>query len=68
MKLFEYKQIANLGYINKEVLKELGKEGWELVLIDTGSYIFKREMAPLPDPIPQEDDHEYDDYGMRVKR
>lgn len=68
MKLFEYKQIANLGYINKEVLKELGKEGWELVLIDDGSYIFKREMIRLPGPIPQDDDHEYDDYGMRVKR
>ena len=62
MKLFEYKEISGL-YIAENELNDLGKDGWELVLIDTGSYIFKRELVRLPGP----QDEEFDDYGKRIR-
>jgi len=65
MKLFEYKQITKMDYINQALLSQMGKEGWELVLCDVGTYIFKREMEPLPEQI---EDNEFDDYGMRNKK
>jgi hypothetical protein len=65
MKLFEYKQITKMDYINQSLLSQMGKEGWELILCDVGSYIFKREMEPLPEQI---EDNEFDDYGMRNKK
>ena len=65
MKLFEYKQITKMDYINQALLSQMGKEGWELILCDVGSYIFKREMEPLPEQI---EDNEFDDYGMRNKK
>jgi len=60
MKLFEYKQITKMDYINQSLLSQMGKEGWELILCDVGSYIFKREMEP--------EENEFDDYGMRIKK
>ena len=66
MKLFEYMQIGKMDYINQSLLSKMGKEGWELILCDVGSYIFKREMVALPGPIPQEEVNEFDDYGMRI--
>ena len=65
MKLFEYMQISKMDYINQSLLSKMGKEGWELILCDVGTYIFKREMEPVPDPI---DENEFDDYGMKIKR
>jgi hypothetical protein len=62
MKLFEYKQITKMDYINQALLSQMGKEGWELILCDVGSYIFKREMESLPE------ENEFDDYGMRIKQ
>ena len=62
MKLFEYKQITKMDYINQALLSQMGKEGWELILCDVGSYIFKREMESLPV------ENEFDDYGMRIKQ
>ena len=62
MKLFEYMQISKMDYINQSLLSKMGKEGWELVLCDVGTYIFKREMEPLPE------ENEFDDYGMRIKK
>jgi hypothetical protein len=44
MKLFEYKEVKGPDFINIDELNRLGKEGWELVLVDVGSYIFKREI------------------------
>lgn len=65
MKLFEYKQIAKIGYINEDELAQMGKDGWELILCDVGGYIFKREMEQLPAP---QDENEFDDYGMRINK
>lgn len=65
MKLFEYKELSGF-YIAENELNDLGKDGWELVLVDAGSYIFKRELVRLPGPIPK-DDHDYDDYGKRIR-
>jgi hypothetical protein len=62
MKLFEYKQITKMDYINQALLSQMGKEGWELILCDVGTYIFKREMESLPE------ENEFDDYGMRIKQ
>lgn len=46
-KFFEYKELNKKDhYITIEELNELGKEGWELILCDSGSYIFKREVIP----------------------
>ncbi len=67
MKLFEYKQINKVDYINQDELDQMGKQGWELILCDIGSYIFKREMTALPGPIPQ-DNIEFDDYGKRINK
>jgi hypothetical protein len=64
MKLFEYKQITKVDYINEDELGQMGKEGWELILCDIGSYIFKREMTQLPTE--ESNEGEFDDYGMRV--
>ncbi len=64
MKLFEYKQITKVDYINQDELGQMGKEGWELILCDIGSYIFKREMAQLPTE--ESNEGEFDDYGMRI--
>jgi hypothetical protein len=62
MKLFEYMQISKMDYINQSLLSKMGKEGWELILCDVGTYIFKREMeSNLEEP-------EFDDYGMRIKQ
>lgn len=66
MKLFEYKQITKMDYINQALLSQLGKEGWELILCDVGSYIFKREMVALPGPIVLEEENQFDDYGKRI--
>lgn len=65
MKLFEYMQISKMDYINQSLLSKMGKEGWELILCDVGTYIFKREMEPLPEQI---EENEFDDYGMRNKK
>ena len=65
MKLFEYMQISKMDYINQSLLSKMGKEGWELVLCDVGTYIFKREMEPLPEQI---EENEFYDYGMRNKK
>jgi hypothetical protein len=64
MKLFEYKQITKVDYINEDELGQMGKEGWELILCDIGSYIFKREMVQLPTE--ESNEGEFDDYGMRI--
>ena len=44
MKKFEYKQETTV--ISMETLNEIGKEGWELIYIDTEKkvYLFKREV------------------------
>lgn len=45
MKLFEYKEVSSVDYIKIEELNKLGQQGWELVLCDVGTYIFKREVT-----------------------
>lgn len=66
MKLFEYTQISKMDYINQALLSKMGKEGWELILCDVGTYIFKREMVELPGPTVIEEENEFDDYGQRI--
>jgi hypothetical protein len=49
MKLFEYREVKPVNeYITQDELNDLGKQGWELVLCDVGTYIFKRELFPQP--------------------
>ena len=46
MRLFEYKELNKKEqYITSEDLNRLGQEGWELVMCDSGNYIFKREIT-----------------------
>ncbi len=42
MKQFEYKVFSRIIGIEKH-LNKLGFEGWELVAVDCGQYIMKRE-------------------------
>lgn len=44
-KFFEYKEVKLVDYINIDELNQLGQKGWELILFDVGSYIFKREIT-----------------------
>ena len=44
-KFFEYKEVKFVYYINIDELNQLGQKGWELILCDVGSYIFKREIT-----------------------
>jgi hypothetical protein len=44
MKHFEYKVITRIIGVEKR-LNELGYEGWELVAVDGGTYVFKREYT-----------------------
>ena len=44
-KFFEYKEVKLVDYINIDELNQLGQKGWELILCDVGSYIFKREIT-----------------------
>lgn len=52
MKKYEYKKVdfqrlTEPHHLELDVnkLNELGAEGWELVLIDSGEYVFKREIV-----------------------
>ncbi|HHT7008720.1 DUF4177 domain-containing protein [Bacillus cereus group sp. BfR-BA-01328] len=52
MKKYEYKKVdfqrlTGPHHLELDVnkLNELGAEGWELVLIDSGEYVFKREAV-----------------------
>ena len=44
-KFFEYKEVKHVDYIKIDEMNLLGREGWELILCDAGSYIFKREIT-----------------------
>jgi hypothetical protein len=46
MKRFEY--LDKRGPMASE-LNGLGNQGWELVAISDGRYVFKREIAPSPE-------------------
>lgn len=46
---FEYKEVRTPADVSltEDKLNELGKDGWELITIDNGIYIFKRMFAEV---------------------
>lgn len=46
---FEYKEIKTPfgNPITEEDLNELGKEGWELIIVEHGTFIFKRMFVEV---------------------
>ncbi|MEK4787330.1 MULTISPECIES: DUF4177 domain-containing protein [Bacillus] len=52
MEKFEYKKVdfqkltrPHHSELDVNKLNELGAEGWELVMIDSGEYVFKRKIV-----------------------
>lgn len=65
MQKWEYKVIGNPANNEREkqrLLDSRGTEGWELICIDSGWYIFKRPILPV-DPI----DVITDEDGIRLE-